>query len=81
MHCLKEELKVMQKQRSGAIVNAASTAGLVGLYGHAAYCPRWADTLLRERLRIFEHPREHHSARCDRDADADGNPADGSDWA
>ena len=38
MHCLKEELEVMQKQRSGAIVNAASTAGLVGLYGHAAYC-------------------------------------------
>lgn len=39
MHCLKEELKVMQNQPSGgAIVNAASTAGLVGLFGHGAYC-------------------------------------------
>ena len=39
MHCLKEELKVMQNQpEGGSIVNAASTAGLVGLYGHGAYC-------------------------------------------
>ena len=39
MHCLKEELKVMQNQSSGgSIVNAASTAGLVGLTGHGAYC-------------------------------------------
>ena len=39
MHCLREELKVMQNHSSGgAIVNAASTAGMVGLFGHAAYC-------------------------------------------
>ena len=39
MHCLREELKVMQNQPSGgAIVNCASTAGLVGLSGHSAYC-------------------------------------------
>jgi len=39
MHCLKEELKVMQNQPSGgSIVNASSTAGLIGLAGHAAYC-------------------------------------------
>ena len=39
MHCLKEELKVMQNQSSGgAIVNASSTAGLIGLKGHGAYC-------------------------------------------
>ena len=38
MHCLREELKVMQKQSSGgSIVNAASTAGTIGLFGHAAY--------------------------------------------
>lgn len=40
MHCLKAELQAMLKQQppGGAIVNAASTAGLVGLYGHGAYC-------------------------------------------
>ena len=39
MHCLKEELKVMKTQPTGgSIVNAASTAGLVGLEGHGAYC-------------------------------------------
>ena len=39
MHCLKEELKVMQNQPTGSsIVDAASTAGLVGLAGHGAYC-------------------------------------------
>ena len=39
MHCLKEELQVMQKQpEGGSIVNASSTAGLVGLLGHGAYC-------------------------------------------
>lgn len=36
MHCLKEELKVMKE--GAAIVNAASTAGLIGLPGHMAYC-------------------------------------------
>lgn len=38
MHCLREELKQMQTQSSGGtIVNAASTAGYIGLFGHAAY--------------------------------------------
>lgn len=39
MHSLKAELKAMQSQSppSGSIVNAASTAGLMGLKGHAAY--------------------------------------------
>jgi NAD(P)-dependent dehydrogenase (short-subunit alcohol dehydrogenase family) len=36
---MKEELKVMIDQPSGgSIVNASSTAGLVGLIGHGAYC-------------------------------------------
>lgn len=39
MHCMKEELKIMQNQPSGgSIVNASSTAGLIGLKGHSAYC-------------------------------------------
>lgn len=36
MHCMKEELKAMQKGAS--IVNASSIAGLVGLNHTAAYC-------------------------------------------
>ena len=39
MHCLKEELKIMQTQPTGgSIVNASSTAGLVGIKGYGAYC-------------------------------------------
>ncbi len=35
--CMKSELAVMLKQRSGAIVNMASVAGVTGFPGHAAY--------------------------------------------
>jgi NAD(P)-dependent dehydrogenase (short-subunit alcohol dehydrogenase family) len=35
--CLKQELMVMSKQRSGVIVNLASVAGLTGFVGHCAY--------------------------------------------
>src|SRR5436853_7750403 len=36
--CMKYEIPQMLKQGGGAIVNTASTAGLVGLEGSAAYC-------------------------------------------
>ncbi len=36
--CLKYELEVMQAARSGAIVNVASGAGLIGVPNMAAYC-------------------------------------------
>jgi NAD(P)-dependent dehydrogenase (short-subunit alcohol dehydrogenase family) len=36
-HCLKHELEIMTRQRSGVIVNMASVAGLVGFVNHAAY--------------------------------------------
>ncbi len=36
--CLREQLAIMQRQGSGAIVNMASVAGLVGFAGAAAYC-------------------------------------------
>ena len=35
--CMKHELRVMARQRRGAIVNTASVAGLVGAPKHAAY--------------------------------------------
>ena len=35
--CMKSELAVMVKQRSGVIVNMASVAGVTGFPGHAAY--------------------------------------------
>jgi len=35
--CMKHELRVMARQRSGAIVNTASVAGLVAAPKHAAY--------------------------------------------
>ena len=36
--CMQEQLKIMQKQGSGAIVNLASVAGLIGFAGLPAYC-------------------------------------------
>ena len=35
---MQEQLKIMQKQGSGAIVNIASVAGLIGFAGLPAYC-------------------------------------------
>lgn len=36
--CMQEQLKIMQKQNSGAIANLASVAGLIGFGGLPAYC-------------------------------------------
>ena len=36
--CMQEQLKIMQKQASGSIVNIASVAGLIGFGGLPAYC-------------------------------------------
>ena len=36
--CLREQLRIMARQGSGAIVNMASVAGLVGFAGLPAYC-------------------------------------------
>lgn len=36
--CLREQLRIMAPQKSGAIVNMASVAGLVGFAGLPAYC-------------------------------------------
>lgn len=36
--CLREQLRIMQAQGSGAVVNMASVAGLVGFAGLPAYC-------------------------------------------
>ena len=36
-YCMQEELKQMQQQRSGVIINIASMAGLKGLYNAPAY--------------------------------------------
>ena len=36
MHCMRAELKVMEDK--GAIVNASSICGVIGLKGCAAYC-------------------------------------------
>ena len=35
---MQEQLKIMQKQASGSIVNIASVAGLIGFGGLPAYC-------------------------------------------
>ncbi len=36
--CMQEQLRIMQRQKTGAIVNMASVAGLVGFPGLPAYC-------------------------------------------
>lgn len=36
--CMREQLRIMEKQKSGAIVNMASVAGLIGFAGLPAYC-------------------------------------------
>lgn len=36
--CMQEQLRIMQAQKAGAIVNMASVAGLVGFAGLPAYC-------------------------------------------
>ncbi|MFU8817021.1 MAG: glucose 1-dehydrogenase [Pseudomonadales bacterium] len=36
--CLREQLRIMSRQRAGAVVNVASVAGLVGFPGLPAYC-------------------------------------------
>lgn len=38
LHCIKALLPAMQARDSGLIVNVASVAGLMGVYGYAAYC-------------------------------------------
>ena len=37
--CMRHEIKQMLKQGGGAIVNTASAAGLVGVFGYTAYAP------------------------------------------
>ena len=52
LHCIKAVLPFFKQKREGRIVNIASTAGLIGVFGYAAYCSsKYALVGLTEALR------------------------------
>jgi len=53
--CMKYEIPVMLKQGSGAIVNMASVAGLVGFQGLPAYCASKGGVLQLTRTAALEY--------------------------
>jgi NAD(P)-dependent dehydrogenase (short-subunit alcohol dehydrogenase family) len=55
--CMKHELAVMQRQRSGAIVNLASVLGLVGFPNYAPYNAAKGGVVLLTRTAALEYAR------------------------
>src|SRR2546421_11492505 len=55
--CMKYEIPQMLKQGGGAIVNTASTAGLVGLEGSPAYCASKGGVIQLTRAAALEYAR------------------------
>ncbi|MDF2447006.1 MAG: Short-chain dehydrogenase/reductase [Moraxellaceae bacterium] len=53
--CLREQLRLMQAQGSGAIVNMASVAGLVGFGGLPAYCASKGGVVQLTRAAALEY--------------------------
>ena len=53
--CMKHELRQMRKQRSGAIVNTSSTAGLQVKPGFGAYCPSKAGIVSVSKVAALEN--------------------------
>ena len=53
--CMREQLRLMQRQGSGAIVNLASVAGLVGFAGLPAYCAAKGGVVQLTRAAALEY--------------------------
>lgn len=53
--CLREQLRIMAAQQSGAIVNLASVAGLVGFPGLPAYCASKGGVIQLTRTAALEY--------------------------
>lgn len=53
--CLREQLRLMREQGSGAIVNMASVAGLVGFAGLPAYCASKGGVIQLTRAAAVEY--------------------------
>ncbi|MCC2637424.1 MAG: Short-chain dehydrogenase/reductase [Moraxellaceae bacterium] len=53
--CLREQLRMMRDQGSGAIVNMASVAGLVGFAGLPAYCASKGGVIQLTRAAALEY--------------------------
>jgi NAD(P)-dependent dehydrogenase (short-subunit alcohol dehydrogenase family) len=53
--CMKHELRQMRKQRSGAIVNTSSTAGLQVKPGFGSYCPSKAGIVSVSKMAALEN--------------------------
>lgn len=53
--CLREQLKIMAPKKSGAIVNMASVAGLVGFAGLPAYCASKGGVVQLTRAAALEY--------------------------
>lgn len=53
--CLREQLRIMQAQGNGAIVNMASVAGLVGFGGLPAYCASKGGVVQLTRAAALEY--------------------------
>lgn len=53
--CMREQLKIMSRQRSGAIVNVASVAGLVGFASLPAYCASKGGVVQLTRTAALEY--------------------------
>lgn len=56
--CLREQLRIMAAQQSGAIVNLASVAGLVGFPGLPAYCASKGGVIQLTRTAALEYATE-----------------------
>lgn len=56
--CLREQLRIMAPRRSGAIVNIASVAGLVGFAGLPAYCASKGGVVQLTRTAALEYATE-----------------------
>lgn len=53
--CLREQLQLMSRQQSGAVVNVASVAGLVGFAGLPAYCASKGGVIQLTRTAAVEY--------------------------
>ncbi|HET8731348.1 MAG TPA: glucose 1-dehydrogenase [Moraxellaceae bacterium] len=53
--CMREQLRLMERQHQGAIVNVASVAGLVGFVGLPAYCASKGGVVQLTRTAALEY--------------------------